>query len=379
MVPGDAKSFFLSVSLLIKSFLLFILPVIVFSFVFYSFSRLGGHIFGFTSLLLVLVCLSNFTAVMFSYGVGMGIQDWISTGNGTSPQNIQELKPLFDLTFPKICDPTVGLVGGFVLGVYANLRRGVLLKKLAKDLSQVMNWFLQHFFIPILPLFILGFMLKMQHEKTLYTVLGSFAPLLVSIVTVHIFYLVSGYWVFHGCHLKKTIAGIKNIMPAALIGFSTMSSAAAMPVLTTGAAKNTRDPKLAQSIVPSVVNSHMLGDALAIPLMAFFLCLLHFQGMPAWGVYLKFALGYTLAKFAASGVPGGTILVIIPVLESYLGFTPEMSGIILMMYMLFDPFCTLGNVLGNGLLPMVFEKAWNRLRRSPPAHGGPEETPPEVH
>jgi hypothetical protein len=34
----------------------------------------------------------------------------------------------------------------------------------------------------------------------------------------------------------------------------------------------------------------------------------------------------------------------------------------LMMYILFDPFCTVFNILGNGLFPIVFEKIWQRLK-----------------
>jgi Na+/H+-dicarboxylate symporter len=106
----------------------------------------------------------------------------------------------------------------------------------------------------------------------------------------------------------------------------------------------------------------MLGDALGIPLMALSLYVVQYHNMPEFSAYLTFAISYVLAKFAAAGIPGGTIIVMIPVLESSLQFTPEMSGIILMMYILFDPFCTAFNIFGNGLFPIVFEKIWQRLK-----------------
>jgi Na+/H+-dicarboxylate symporter len=81
--------------------------------------------------------------------------------------------------------------------------------------------------------------------------------------------------------------------------------------------------------------------------------------VPELNVYLKFAFAYVLAKFSAAGVPGGGALIMIPVLESNLQFTSEMSATILMMYILFDSFCTLFNVLGNGVLAIIFEKLWN--------------------
>ena len=107
----------------------------------------------------------------------------------------------------------------------------------------------------------------------------------------------------------------------------------------------------------------MLGDALGIPLIALSLYAVEYHTMPEFSAYVTFAISYVLAKFAAAGIPGGTIIVMIPVLESSLQFTPEMSGVILMMYILFDPFCTTANIFGNGLFPMVFEKIWYKLKK----------------
>ena len=50
-----------------------------------------------------------------------------------------------------------------------------------------------------------------------------------------------------------------------------------------------------------------------------------------------------------------------PVLESRLGFTSEMSTIILTTYLLFDPFCTLGSILGNGSFAKIFERLKARV------------------
>ena len=138
-----------------------------------------------------------------------------------------------------------------------------------------------------------------------------------------------------------------------------MSSAAAMPVLIDGATKNSKDKELPKRIVPFITNTHMIGDALAIPLMAMSLYIVEYGHMPSADKYLMFAIGYVLAKFASAGIPGGTILIMTPVLESKLGFTSEMSSIILTTYLLFDPFCTLGSIFGNGAFSMTFEKLKN--------------------
>jgi Na+/H+-dicarboxylate symporter len=165
----------------------------------------------------------------------------------------------------------------------------------------------------------------------------------------------------NGFRGNKALIALKNILPATMVGFSSMSSAAAMPVLIEGAIKNAEEADLPRRIVPFITNTHMLGDALGIPLMAVSLYIVEYGHFPSPDKYLIFAVSYVLAKFASAGIPGGTILIMTPVLEAKLGFTSEMSSIILTTYLLFDPFCTLGSVFGNGAFSIGFEKLKKRF------------------
>ncbi|MFV9875563.1 MAG: cation:dicarboxylase symporter family transporter [Rickettsiales endosymbiont of Dermacentor nuttalli] len=45
-----------------------------------------------------------------------------------------------------------------------------------------------------------------------------------------------------------------------------------------------------------------------------------------------FSCYFTLTKFSGAGIPGGTIFIMLPVLEKTLGFTPEMCSIITSIY-----------------------------------------------
>jgi Na+/H+-dicarboxylate symporter len=71
---------------------------------------------------------------------------------------------------------------------------------------------------------------------------------------------------------------------------------------------------------------------------------------------LTFALYFVLAKFSVAAIPGGGILVMLPILESQLGFTAEMGSMITALYILFDPVITCANVLGNGGFAMVVDR-----------------------
>ena len=85
---------------------------------------------------------------------------------------------------------------------------------------------------------------------------------------------------------------------------------------------------------------------------------------PGFLSYLIFAAYFVMAKFSVAGVPGGGILVMLPVLESYLGFNGEMLSLITALYILFDPVITCANVLGNGGFAITIERFFKTEKAS---------------
>ena len=88
------------------------------------------------------------------------------------------------------------------------------------------------------------------------------------------------------------------------------------------------------------------------------MALLHTFGLPVPTAieFLPFALAFVLAKFSVAAIPGGGILVMLPLLESYFAFTPEMASLITAFYILFDPLITAANITGNGALSLILHR-----------------------
>ena len=74
-----------------------------------------------------------------------------------------------------------------------------------------------------------------------------------------------------------------------------------------------------------------------------------------------FVFYFCLTMLAVSGVPGGGIIVMIPILKANLGFTPAMISIITALYLLQDSFGTAANVMGDGALTILVNKVLNKL------------------
>ncbi|NQY42230.1 MAG: cation:dicarboxylase symporter family transporter [Legionellales bacterium] len=363
-LPLSLKAGILSISLLMKELLLFVLPLIIFILVFSSFSCVSSGLIAFTSLLLILICFSNFCATMFSYQFGFLTQNFI-LNNSIIETNNSPLHANFTISLPKICSNALALSLGMIAGIVTSIRNIIFLKKTAKLGLNIVNKFLARIFTPTIPIFILGFILKMQHEGTLEILFKNFLPLVSVILTIYLIYLGLFYLLLNKGNIHNTITCIKNILPAGITGFSSMSSAVAMPPLISGTTENAIDKNIPRKIVPFITNTHMLGDALGIPLMAFSLYILEYNTFPPLYIFFIFSIGYVFAKFASAGIPGGTILIMIPVLESKLGFTSAMSSTILMIYLLLDPICTFGNILGNGCFTILFEKILHIKKERP--------------
>jgi Na+/H+-dicarboxylate symporter len=146
------------------------------------------------------------------------------------------------------------------------------------------------------------------------------------------------------------------MLPAVISGFTTMSSAASMPLTIIGVENNAKNKEVARVVVPSTVNIHLIGDCFAIPIFAYAILKSFGMSEPTLMNYLIFTFYFVLAKFSVAAIPGGGIIVMLPILERYLGFNAEMMSLITALYILFDPVITCANVLGNGAFALLIDR-----------------------
>lgn len=361
LLPDTVQSGLYAISLSLKEILLFALPLVIFSCLFSCLLGFRGKAIGFMVAIFGIVCLSNYLSTLFAYGVGsLGLIRLESFTTDTAKQAL-DLLPLWQFTLPKWILNDHALYLGFILGTYFSLRPAAFADKLGNILKQIVTVFLKKGFIPVLPLFALGFVLKMQHDGLLTQIVQSYLPLLLVIFLAYVAYLALLFALAANFKFERWIFYIKNALPAGMMGFSTMSSMAAMPVTLTAAEKNTNSPDIANVVIPTTVNIHLLGDCIAIPLMAIAIMASFGFEFPSFATFGVFALYVVLARFAAAAVPGGGILVVLPILETHLGFTGEMSALITTLYILFDPVITVTNVLGNNALVILLTKLYRKM------------------
>ena len=198
----------------------------------------------------------------------------------------------------------------------------------------------------------------MQHSGLLNSIFQDYFAIISLIVASTFSYIIFLYGIASSFKIARWRLYLRNMFPAMITGFSTMSSASALPLLMEGAAKNTGREEV-KGVVPISINIHLIGDCFSISILALTILVSFGHPLPTLEEFMLFTVFFVLAKFAVAAVPGGGILVMIPILEKYLGFTPEMLSLITALYILFDPIVTSANVLGNGAFAQLFDKIYH--------------------
>jgi Na+/H+-dicarboxylate symporter len=207
--------------------------------------------------------------------------------------------------------------------------------------------------------------MKLQYEGVIGTIFREYTLVFLFVALAQFSYIFLIYFLLSGCRAKEFIRLVKNMLPATISGFSTMSSAVSLPVTLIGVERNTTHKEVADAVVPTTVNIHLVGDSFAITIFAYAVLKSFGMDEPSFLTYLMFAGYFVLAKFSVAAVPGGGILVMLPILENHLGFQGAMLSMITGLFILFDSVSTAANVLGNGAFAKVVDNCmvWFKGRR----------------
>ncbi|MCT4634927.1 MAG: dicarboxylate/amino acid:cation symporter [Rickettsiales bacterium] len=354
--------FLFTISCVLKEILMTVLPVMIFSYIFAAIVSLEKNAPVLIVFILVMVVLSNALVTFTSYGIGATILPLITMSEGGVIALNSKMTSYFSLGIPQIISSNKAMISGLILGLIFCYLKMPKVSKFADKLQNLVNLFLKKCFIPVLPLYVLGFVLKMQYEGELSILLQNYAQVFILICISLIAYIFLMYFIGSGCSWKKCKQSLKNMAPAGLTGFSTISSAVPVPLSIVATEQNTQDKQFSRLIIPATVNIHMIGHGVSIPITALTILMLSGQPIPSLETFAIFVMYFCIAKFSATAVPGGGIIVILPFLQSKLGFTPEMSSIIIMLDILQDAILTIGNVMGNGGLAIIAHRVQKMLK-----------------
>jgi Na+/H+-dicarboxylate symporter len=356
LVPSSYKVFFYTISNLIRKGLLFLLPFLVFPFMVSSISALRSRGVWMVGGIMLMIVVSNFTAIMGAFFAGNFLIPQLGGGRIATLAVVDELMPLFDVPLSPLVGMEVTLLVAFISGLGVGFINNRSLDSFFEKYTAASTFFFENIFIPILPLYVLGTILKITYETDLGAILPTFGSMALGIVFIQSIYISFLFFMGAGFSITGGLKALKNALPAGLVGLTTMSSFVTMPVTLKVAEKNTGNPHVARVAISTTVNCHCLGEAISLPLIAMTIYFITFSQMPSLSAYFPFALLLTIAQFSAVAVPGGSIVVMLPFLERYLSFSSEMVSLIIALSIFMDPVGTGQNVMANSAFAMIINK-----------------------
>ncbi len=354
-----------TLSLLIKDILMWMLPITVCLFMAHTIHAFKHKAPLFILTLALFETVSNFSSVSYAYLCGH-----IASGHLPEIKNLvptSDFEPLWRLPLvrPLWWSADKGTFIGLFFGFLASFSPFKVLSFWIEKGRSRANWVLTRIFSRLIPLFVLGFMAKMQQTSLIEHMAAHYGTLIVWLILFLGVYMFTLFFLGNGASWIKTLSAIKNLLPAGTLALSSGCSISTMPWTIDGASKNLRDPNLAKAIIPATTNIQQIGDCVTNTFLCFVLYKNFFAHAPDIGTWLHFSLIFVLARFATAAVLGGAIFIMLPIYETYLNFNPEMIALILAFNVILDPLVTSSNVLANGALARVFENVWIRLQEKP--------------
>ncbi len=363
-----------TISMLLKDILMTFLPVVICAYLWSSIVSFGNKSLVLITVTFAMIIVANMIALFTAYGASLVVLPSIidSTIPNFGPDMTQSVQALWTLgsLFTSPLQPMHGMVLGIVLGIItlivqsSSVNKPQLGQQLFNTSMNARSWAtlgITKGFIPFLPVYITGFVLKIAKDGDLNVLMQGYAHTFSLICVLLVAYIIFWYFVGNGFHAKKAFKALKTMAPAGLTGFTTMSSSAAMPITLEATAQNLQNRPFANFFIPATANSHLSGDGISITITAIALLMLSGQAIPDFQTFIIFALQYCLVKFSAAGVPGGGVIVILPVAEKYLGLDATLTPILQTIYMLQDPLLTSANVMGNGAFALMGQKVMKPL------------------
>ena len=361
VAPDVLVRIFKTFNVLFAQILRFIVPLLVLGLVTPAIYNLGK---GAGKMLLVVVAvayLSTVCAGLFAYGCSSAFFPHVLSAGDLS-QSVADTKnfaPYIDLKIPPMCDILTALCLSFMIGVCCIYIQGTTLRNWFDEFGEVVKMTIEKAIIPCMPLYIFTMMCEMSAAGKLAVVMGSGVKVILTGVVLSILYLVIQYAVAGAVAGKDPIKCLWNMLPAYLTGFSICSSSAVIPVTQECTRKNGVSEEVTNFVIPLCSNVHMCGSVIKLATTTVAVALM--MGTPiSLPTFMNFVLMLAVATVASPGVMSGVLMASVGFLETMLGFTPEMTALLMTIYLALDGYGPACNVTGDGAIALGVDRFFHK-------------------
>lgn len=337
------------------NFLNFIIPLIIIGLVAPGIAELGKNAGRLLWITLALAYGSTLISGFFSYSVSSTVfPNFIQSGSvaDLSSMTKNAVEPYFTIEMPPLMEVMTALILAFVLGLGLAAVKGDTFKNILIEFRDLVNMLIANAIIPLFPIYIFGIFMKICVESEIGFILSIFLKVILIIFAMTAVLLLFQFCVAGIVAKKNPLRCLVNMLPAYVTALGTQSSAATIPVTLAQAKKNGVNGDIAGFTVPLCATIHLAGSILKIVACSYAIVLMNGMTL-GLGTYAGFICMLGIVMVAAPGVPGGAIMAALGVLSSILGFSQDMLGLMIALYIAMDSFGTACNVTGDGAIALI--------------------------
>ena len=266
---------------------------------------------------------------------------------------------------PPIMGVMTALLMAFTLGIGIAIVEGTTIKNFMNEIQTIVEKIITNIIIPFLPLYIAGIFANMTYAGEIIRIMSVFAKVFGIIIVLHFVILLIQYTIAGTLAGANPILLIRKMLPAYFTAIGTQSSAATIPVTLNQTKENGVNEGIADFTIPLCATIHLSGST--ITLVSCSMAVMMLNGMPiTFSGMFGFILMLGVTMVAAPGVPGGAVMAALGLLESMLGFGPELTSLMIALYLTQDSFGTACNVTGDGAIAIIVNKfaGFNLIKRT---------------
>lgn len=336
----------------------FFIPFIIFAFVAASIAQLkenAGKLLTFSvGLSYVDTIIACTIAAVSSYLI---IPKFIANRTFTDVEAAEIGEPFVEIAFPPMMDIMSALVLAIVIGLAASWGKSKLIANLVDEFKDIIDVVIRKFIIPVIPIFILCIFTGITAKGEMTSAIVIFGKMLVLIILLQLVWLTIEFSLAAFIAKANPFVAFKAMLPAYVTALGTMSSAATMPVsLRQAKTIPNMDKKIADFVIPLYANIHTAGAALTLTISAITVSIITLGELPPINLIIVFIIVLGIVLTGAAGVPGGSVLATLGILQSILGFDEVGLGLMLALFMVQDSFGTATNITGDGALALIVNR-----------------------
>ena len=266
-------------------------------------------------------------------------------------------KPYIEIEMPPIMSVIGALLLAFYIGLGVTWINSPTLVKVVRESRDIVALLIRRLIIPIVPWFVGSIFAGLAAKGELFSSAQVFFKMLLLIIALQLVWLLIQYLVAGAYAKQNPFPVMREMIPAYLTAMGTMSSAATMPV-SLECAKRVPFIKreVADFVMPLCSTVHLSGAAMTITISAITVSLLTTGSVPPVGAMISFILLLGIIEVGAVGVPGGSVMAALGILQSSLGFSDVALGLMITLFMIQDSFGTATNIVGDGAIAMIINK-----------------------